>query len=66
MPDEVADAIEQAAQDPKRVMSDGTEVEMPSIREQIEADRYLASREAANVTSNLGIKRNKMVPPGSV
>jgi len=66
MPDAVSAALEQAAQEPLRVDSDDTEVEQHPLIEYIAADRYLLAKEAVSVSKNLGIKMNRMVPPGSV
>jgi len=38
-------------------------MEQHSLKDQIEADRYLASKEAAK--RGLGVKRSKLVPPGA-
>jgi len=38
-------------------------MEQHSLKEQIEADRYLASKDAAR--NGLGVRRTKMVPPGA-
>ena len=61
MPDEVSDAIESAAKGPKRVRTDAGEVEQHSLREQIEADKYLSSKAAAS-TTNRGLRFNKLTP----
>ena len=64
MADEITDAIEQAAQEPKRVKGDMGEVEAHSLRDQIEADRYLASKRAARKTGG-GLRFTKLIPPGA-
>ena len=46
MADELKDAIEKNAQGPRSARGDVGEVQQHSLTEQIEADRYLASREA--------------------
>lgn len=63
MPQEIEDAISQAAQDPKSAFADGTGATAHSLRDQIEVDRYLESK-AAVKKSGMGIKRTAMVPPG--
>ena len=64
MPDEVEAAIEQAAQEPKSVTSDGTTVTAHSLKDQIEADRYIESKNAAK--KKLGIRLTRAIPPGAV
>lgn len=61
MPDEVSDAIESAATSPKRVRTDAGEVEAHSLRDQIEADKYLAAKAAAR-TRNRGLRFNQIAP----
>lgn len=51
------------AQAPKEVRSDGVEVVSHNLRDQIEADRYIAGKTAAR--SGLGVKRTRVVPPGA-
>ena len=46
MPDEVKEAIEKNAQGPKSANGNVGQMEQHSLVDQIEADRYLASREA--------------------
>jgi len=46
MPDEMKEAIEKNAQGPKSAKGDVAQVEQHALKDQIEADRYLASREA--------------------
>lgn len=61
--------LEQAIRDnvaqPAKVSVDGQSVEQHPLKDQIEADRYLASKAAAR-KPGLGIKFAKIVPPGSV
>lgn len=64
MPDEIANAIREAAQQPAEVSVDGQTVKQQPLRDQIEADRYLASKEAAK--RGLGVRMTKVVPPGAV
>lgn len=67
MSDEVSDALKQAAQQPKRVRTDAGEVEAHDLREQIEADKYLASKAAtASSNKNRGLRFNKIIPPGTI
>jgi hypothetical protein len=64
MPDEIEDQIEEAALNPKRVRGDEGEVEAQSLRDLIEADRYLAAKNAAS-GSACGIRFRKLIPPGN-
>lgn len=63
MADELQDAIKENAQGPKRAQGDAGSVEQHPLTEQIEADRYLASKEAAK--KGLGVRMTKVVPPGA-
>jgi len=64
MPEEIDEAIRKAAQQPAEVSLDGQTVKQQPLPDQIEADRYLASKEAAR--RGLGVKMTKVVPPGAV
>ena len=59
------EALREAAEQPAKATVDGQSVEQHPLRDQIEADRYLASKDAAR-KPGLGIKFAKIVPPGSV
>jgi hypothetical protein len=50
---------------PPKVSVNGQSVEQHPLKDQIDADRYLASK-AAERKPGLGIKFAKIVPPGSV
>jgi len=70
MPDpEPTPNLEQAIRDnaagPAKAAGDSGSVEQHPLKDQIEADRYLASQAAAR-KPGLGIKFAKIVPPGSV
>jgi hypothetical protein len=55
------------AQGPKRVRTDAGEVESQSLADMIEADKYLAARNATAATNtHRGLRFNKLIPPGSV
>jgi hypothetical protein len=58
-------AIRDNAAQPAKASIDGQTVEQHPLQDQIEADRYLASKDAAK-KPGLGIKFAKIVPPGSV
>ena len=64
MADELQQSIEQNAAAPKRVRGDSGEVEQHSLKDQIEADRYLASKKAA-AKSMGGIRISKMKASGA-
>ena len=70
MPDpEPTPNLEQAIRDnaagPAKAAGDSGSVEQHPLKDQIEADRYLASKNAAR-KPGLGIRFAKIVPPGSV
>ncbi len=58
------DAIRENAAGPKRAQTDSVSVEQHDLKDQIEADRYLSSKEAAK--KGLGVRMTKVVPPGAV
>jgi len=64
MADELENAIREAAQQPAEVSVDGQTVKQQPLPDQIEADRYLASKDAAK--KGLGVRMTKVVPPGAV
>jgi len=49
---------------PKRAQGDSGSVEQHSLKDQVEADRYLASKEAAK-RPDRGIRLNPLSPPGA-
>ena len=63
MPKGLDNSIRRNARGPRRAKGDSGEMEQHSLKDQIEADRYLASKEAAK--RGLGVKRSKLVPPGA-
>ena len=64
MPDELDEAIRQNAQGPAKASSDAGSMEQHKLSDQIAADRYLASKAAAN-SKRRGLLLNKFVPPGA-
>lgn len=64
MPDDLDDTIKQNAEGPAKVTGDAGSVEQHSLKDQIEADRYLASKDAAK-KKNRGLRFSKLVPPGA-
>jgi len=69
MPDDIAAKIETTAEGPRRVRTDAGEVESQPLPDLIEADKYLASRDAVDAGTNRthrGLRFNVLKPPGSV
>ena len=64
MAEDLEQTIRDNAAGPKRAQGDAGSVEQHPVTEQIEADRYLASKKAAK--KGLGMRRTKVVPPGAV
>ena len=65
MPDAtIENVIKENAAGPKRAQGDSGSVEQHSLADQIEADRYLASKEAVR-NPRRGVRFSKIVPPGS-
>ena len=64
MPETLDDAIRQNAQGPAKAAGDSGSVEQHKLSEQIEADKYLASKDAAQ-SKRRGLAFNKIVPPGA-
>ncbi len=64
MTDELDETIRQNAQGPAKVAGDAGSVEQHKPSEQVAADRYLASKEAAK-SKRRGLRFNKLVPPGA-
>ena len=64
MAEDLDQTIRDNAQGPKRAQGDSGSVEQHDLKDQIEADRYLSSKEAAK--KGLGVRMTKVVPPGAV
>jgi len=64
MADDLENTIRQNAEGPAKVAGDAGSVEQHSLSDQIEADRYLASKQAAK-TKRRGLRFNKLIPPGA-
>jgi hypothetical protein len=62
---DLGDAIESNAEGPRRVEGDMGSVEQHNLKDQIEADKYLAAKQAAR-KKRRGLRFNKLIPPGSV
>lgn len=65
MAENLADTIEDNATGPKKASGDTGSVEQHPLADQIEADKYLASKKAAQA-KGLGIKLTKISPGGTV
>ena len=63
MADDLDDTIRENAEGPAKAAGDAGSVEQHKLSDQIEADRYLASKEAAKSKSR-GLRFDKFVPPG--
>ena len=65
MPEELDSTIRENAAGPRKAQGDSGSMEQHGLADQIAADRYLASKQAAKA-KGLGIRVTKMVPPGAV
>jgi hypothetical protein len=63
-PTPLDETIAENAAGPKKAQGDAGSVEQHSLQDQIAADRYLASKEAAK--RGRGIRISKLSPPGAV
>ncbi len=66
MSEELDNTIRENADGPKSATVDGQSVSQHSLRDQIEADRYLQSKKAMKGKGLGGIKRVRTSPPGTV
>jgi hypothetical protein len=64
MPDDLNDAIRESAKGPAKASGDAGSVEQHKLSEQIAADKYLASKDAATQPRR-GLRFNKLVPPSA-
>ena len=64
MNDATDEKLREQAQAPAKVSGDAGSVEQHPLPDQIEADRYLAAKEAIK-KRNRGLRLNKLVPPGA-
>ena len=64
MADELDQTIRENAQGPAKASGDSGSVEQHRLKDQIEADRYLASKKASR-SKSLGLRFSKIVPPGA-
>ena len=66
MTEDLKDTIKRNAEGPRRAAGDAGSVDQHSLKDQIEADKYLAGKEAASKNPAKAFTRVKIVPPGSV
>ncbi|QDU76902.1 hypothetical protein Pan97_39590 [Bremerella volcania] len=64
MADDLKDTIRENAEGPAKAAGDAGSVEQHKLPDQIAADKYLASKEAAK-SKRRGLAFNKLVPPGA-
>ena len=64
MADNLDDTIRENAKGPAKASGDAGSVEQHPLKDQVEADRYLAAKEAAK-SKRRGLVFNKLVPPGA-
>ncbi len=64
MADDLSDAIKQNAEGPAEAHGDSGGMKQHSLRDQVEADKYLAGKTALSSGSK-GLRRAKIVPPGT-
>lgn len=64
MASDLENQIRENATGPKRAKGDSGEIEQHPLKDQIEADKYLASK-AAVKSKRKGLRFTKLVPPGS-
>ena len=64
MTNPLTDDIRQNAQGPAKASGDAGSVEQHKLPDQIAADKYLASKDAAK-SKRRGLVFNKLVPPGA-
>jgi hypothetical protein len=64
MADDLEDEIRKNAEGPAKASGDAGSVEQHKLAEQIEADRYLSSKDAVKKPRR-GLRFTKIVPPGA-
>ena len=64
MSDDLEDNIRDNAKAPARASNDSGSMEQHNLKDQIEADKYLASK-AATKSKTRGLRFNKLVPPSA-
>ena len=63
MADDLSNKIRENADGPAEASVDGQTVKQHSLKDQIEVDRYLASKQASK--RKLGVRLTRVVPPGA-
>jgi len=63
MPDQTHETLKENAAAPAEVSIDGQTVKQHPLRDQIDADRYAASKAA--VRKGLGVRMVRVAPPGA-
>ncbi len=64
MSESLEDKIRENAEGPAKASGDAGSIEQHKLSEQIDADRYLCSKDAAS-SKRRGLRVNKLVPPGT-
>lgn len=64
MADDLKDVIQQNAEGPESAEVDGVRTKQHSLRDQIEADKYLAGKTSAQA-GGMGFRFVKLSPPGA-
>ncbi len=64
MAEDLDDTIRENAKGPAKASGDAGSVEQHSLKDQVDAARYLASKEATK-SKRRGLVFNKLVPPGA-
>lgn len=64
MADDLEQTIRENAEGPAKASGDSGSMEQHRLRDQIEADRYLNSKQATK-SKKRGLRLNKLVPPGA-
>jgi hypothetical protein len=64
MADDLEDTIRENAEGPAKAAGDAGSIEQHKLPDQIAADRYLSSKDAAK-SKRRGLRFNKLVPPGA-
>jgi len=66
MAEDLTDAIRENAEGPEEAGADGVRVKRHGLKDQIEADKYLAGKTAVQQNPAKAFVRVKMVQPGTV
>ena len=61
----IEDKINEVANGPAKATGDAGSVEQQNLKDLVEADKYLANKNASH-RQGLGIKRVQLIPPGAV